>query len=67
MICPKCGILGKQTVEYHTGDHNTHSIGVVAFPGCGDKMYNFNTSKVEHLHFYCTCGYDWVQKTEDNK
>ncbi len=37
--------------------------------GLVTKVYHrfCSTGRYEHLHFYCTCGYDWIESTVDAK
>ncbi len=46
--CAKCGTLCGNP-KLHVGD------------GCGDQLIVH--PGIEHLHFYCNCGYNWTKKT----
>ena len=52
--CPKCG-NDSVSPQYHS-DCLPHK-----------KYYNLRIrSNTEHLHYICSCGYDFIDKVEDN-
>jgi hypothetical protein len=62
--CPKCGGMARAT--WHAR---------IAHGVCGTSerearsMYSeaVESSSKEHMHYFCSCGFDWVGPTEDRE
>lgn len=59
--CPKCEKIVDP--QWHKEDKQTHK---------GFNLYtcdknSFNKSQAEHLHYYCKCGYDWLELIDKEK
>jgi hypothetical protein len=60
-ICPKCGKMEIHPI-YHSANKESYPYQ------CGGNYKNsgyHNYLTNEHLHFFCSCGYDWCKNTKD--
>ena len=61
--CIKCGERAV-SVWYHVGGYDTGEVGRKPGPRCG--LNDINSDHGEHLHYKCSCGYDWTLPTLDS-
>lgn len=60
--CRKCG-ADNPSVRWHTSARGT---GINKKPGC-ERDGCLNKCSGEHLHYTCSCGYEWTEQTKDNR